>query len=202
MPPARRTAHYHDKEVILYGIYVLIAVIVLAVIWAIAVYNGLVSLKNQVENAWRQIDVQLKRRHDLIPNLVSAVKGAMQFEKDTLTKVIEARSRAEAAKTVGEKGAAENMLTAALGRLFALVESYPDLKSNQNVLNLQEELSSTENRIGFSRQFYNDIVARYNTKQTVFPAVLIASSLGFKKAEYFQAEEAARVVPKVDLGLR
>lgn len=186
----------------MYAVYVIIAVIVLLVIWAIAVYNGLVTLKNQVENAWRQIDVQLKRRHDLIPNLVSAVRGAMQFEKDTLTSVIEARSRAETAKSVGEKGAAEGILTAALGRLFALVESYPDLKSSQNVLSLQEEISSTENRIGFARQLYNDLVAKFNTKQTVFPAVLVASSLGFNKAEYFQAEEGAKAVPKVDLGLK
>src|SRR3972149_564967 len=126
---------------------IVLAIIGLVILWAILVYNGLVGLKNQVENAWRQIDVQLKRRYDLIPNLVSTVKGAMEFERDTLTKVVEARAKAMGAQTVAEKGKAENFLTEALGRLFALVESYPDLKSNRNILELQEELASTENRI-------------------------------------------------------
>jgi len=183
------------------GIIVLAAIGVI-IIWAILVYNGLVGLKNQVENSWRQIDVQLKRRYDLIPNLVNAVKGAMDFERDTLTKVIEARSKALAAQGPHDKAAAESVLSGALGGLFALFENYPDLKSNQNVLELQEELASTENRIGFSRQFYNDIVVQFNTRQSVFPSLIIASLFGFKKAEYFQAEEAAQAVPKVDLGMK
>jgi len=183
-----------------YG-YIILAIIVLAIIWVIMAYNGLVRLKNQVENAWRQIDVQLKRRHDLIPNLVKTVKGAMEFERGTLERVIAARSRAVDATGMSDKGLAENMLTEALGKLFALVENYPDLKSNENVLKLQEELTSTENRIGFSRQFYNDIVTQFNTRQDVFPSKVIAGSFGFKKADYFQAEEAARVVPEVDLSL-
>ncbi len=185
-------------------VYYLIPLIVVAivVVWAIAIYNGLITLKNQVENAWRQIDVQLKRRHDLIPNLVSSVKGAMEFEKETLGRVIDARAKALGATTVAQKGVAENFLTDALGKLFALVENYPDLKSNANVLSLQEELTSTENRIGFARQFYNDIVARFNIRQSVFPFVVIASAFGFKKAEYFQAESAAHEAPKVDLSLR
>lgn len=183
-----------------YG-YIILAVIVLAVIWVIMAYNGLVRLKNQVENAWRQIDVQLKRRHDLIPNLVKTVKGAMEFERGTLERVIAARSRAVDATGMSDKGLAENMLTEALGKLFALVENYPDLKSNENVLKLQEELTSTENRIGFSRQFYNDIVTQFNTRQDVFPSKVIAGSFGFKKADYFQVEEVEKAVPEVDLSL-
>jgi len=183
-----------------YG-YIILAIIVLAVIWVIMAYNGLVRLKNQVENAWRQIDVQLKRRHDLIPNLVKTVKGAMEFERGTLERVIAARSKAVDATGMSDKGLAENMLTEALGKLFALVENYPDLKSNDNVLKLQEELTSTENRIGFSRQFYNDIVTQFNTRQDVFPSKVIAGSFGFKKADYFQVEEAERAVPEVDLSL-
>lgn len=181
---------------------IVLVVLGIIILWAILVYNGLVGLKNQVENAWRQIDVQLKRRYDLIPNLVSTVKGAMEFEKETLTKVIEARAKAMGAQGVHEKSMAENVLTRALGGLFAVFENYPDLKSNRNVLELQEELASTENRIGFSRQFYNDIVEQFNTKQSVFPALIVASVFGFKKAEYFEAEEAARTAPKVDLGMK
>jgi LemA protein len=181
---------------------IVLAVVGVIIIWAVLVYNGLVGLKNQVENAWRQIDVQLKRRYDLIPNLVSTVKGAMEFEKETLTKVIEARAKAMGAQGVHDKSAAESVLTRALGGLFALFENYPDLKSNKNALELQEELASTENRISFARQFYNDIVAQFNTRQSVFPSLIIASLFGFKKAEYFQAEEAAQIVPKVDLSMK
>jgi LemA protein len=186
----------------LYSIIIGLAVLAVVVIWAVVSYNGLVTLKNQVENAWRQIDVQLKRRHDLIPNLVSAVKGAMEFERETLARVVEARGKAVSAASVKDKGAAENFLTEALGRLFALVENYPDLKSNTNVLALQEELTSTENRIGFARQFYNDLVARFNIKQSVFPDMFIASLFGFKPSEYFQADEGSREAPRVDLSLK
>lgn len=178
------------------------AVIAVLVLWIILAYNGLVTLKNQVENAWRQIDVQLKRRYDLIPNLVNTVKGAMEFEKETLTRVIEARGKAMGAGSIQEKGAAENMLTQALGRLLAVVENYPDLKSNKNILQLQEELTSTENRIGFARQFYNDLAANFNTRQSTFPSMMIASFFGFKRAEYFQAEDKAREAPKVDLSMK
>ncbi|MBI4949621.1 MAG: LemA family protein [Deltaproteobacteria bacterium] len=186
----------------MYGTIIVLGIIGLIILWVILAYNGLVTLKNQVENAWKQIDVQLKRRYDLIPNLVNTVKGAMAFERDTLGKVIEARAKAMGAGSVSAKGAAENMLTEALGRLFALVESYPDLKSNNNVLQLQEELTSTENRIGFARQFYNDIVAQFNTKQSVFPTLIIASTFGFKKADYFQAGPTEREAPTVDLNLK
>ncbi|MBI2081006.1 MAG: LemA family protein [candidate division NC10 bacterium] len=170
-------------------------VLAAVILWVILTFNGLVRLKNRVQNAWQQIDVQLKRRHDLIPNLVNAVRGAMQFERDTLERVI-------AARTPGEAGAAEGELTAAVGRLFALMENYPDLKSNRNVLQLQEELTSTENRVGFARQLYNDLVVQFNTRQEVFPANLLAARMGFRAADYFQAEAAARAVPTVDLTLR
>jgi len=182
--------------------WIIVAILIIIIIWAFLAYNGLVTFKNQVENAWRQIDVQLKRRHDLIPNLVKTVKGAMEFERGTLERVIEARSRAVDANGVKDKGMAEGLLTAALGRLFALVENYPDLKSNQNILQLQEELTSTENRIGFARQFYNDLVANFNIKQDVIPTIIIARAFGFKKADYFQAEEAAKAVPEVDLSIK
>lgn len=182
--------------------WIFLGVLVVLVVWIIVMYNNLVTLQNQVKNAWQQIDVQLKRRHDLIPNLVNTVKGAMEFEKETLSKVIEARARAVGAQTVSGKAEAENMLTQALGRLFALVENYPDLKSNQNILQFQEELTSTENRVGFARQFYNDIVARFNIKQGVFPSNIIAGLFGFKEGEYFQAEAVTKEAPKVDLSLK
>lgn len=184
------------------GLIVVIAIIAIIVLWAVFSYNGLVGLKNNVQNAWSQVDVQLKRRYDLIPNLVNTVKGAMQFEKDTLTSVIEARAKAMGATQVSDKAMAENMLTQALGRLMVLTENYPDLKANTNVLQLQEELTSTENRIGFARQFYNDLVAQFNTKQGVFPTMIIARLFGFKNSDFFLAAEAEKVVPKVDLGLK
>ncbi len=182
--------------------WIVLGVLAAVVLWVIFAYNGLVTLKNQVQNAWKQIDVQLKRRHDLIPNLVNTVKGAMEFERETLEKVVEARAKAVGAATIQEKAGAENMLTQALGKLFALVENYPDLKSNQNILQLQEELTTTENKIGFARQFYNDLVAQFNIKQEVFPSNIIASTFGFAKGEYFQIEEVAREVPKVDLSIK
>ena len=180
---------------------VLIIVVVLLVGWAIAIYNGLVRLRNQVDEAWNQIGVQLKRRHDLIPNLVNAVKGYMDFEQATLTKVIEARSAAVSASSQGaaQSGAAENFLTGALRQLFALVENYPDLKANQNVLQLQEELTTTENQIGFSRQHYNSTVRDMNTAVQTFPNVLLAGLFGMKEREYFQIEEADAAVPEVNL---
>lgn len=181
---------------------IFVAAAVFAAIWAIWRYNNLVSLRNQVANGWRQIDVQLKRRHDLIPNLVSAVKGEMQFERDTLERVIQARNTAVAAKGVADAADKENALTQTLSRLFALAENYPNLKSNEQVKALMEELSSTENRIGFARQFYNDIATRFNTTQQVFPDNLIAQAFRFQPVELFEIrDEAERAVPKVDLGL-
>src|SRR6185369_13405985 len=171
--------------------------------WAIWRYNNLISLRNQVANGWRQIDVQLKRRHDLIPNLVSAVRGEMQFEQDTLEKVIQARNSAVAARGVADAADKEGALSQTLGRLFALAENYPNLKANENVRSLMEEVSSTENRIGFARQFYNDIATRYNTAQQVFPDSFIAQTFKFQPVELFELkDDAERAVPKVDLNIR
>jgi LemA protein len=183
-------------------LYVLIAAAVVAVLWFIGVYNGLVLLKNQTLNGWKQIDVQIKRRHDLIPNLVETVKGVMSFEQKTLTMVIEARNKAIAAPGIAEKAQAENMLTGALRQLFALVENYPILKSNENVSKLQEELISTENRIGFARQFYNDLATKFNIAQQSFPANSVAGMLGFTPAELFEiTDPAEKEIPKVDLNI-
>lgn len=182
-------------------LWVLLGLAALLVLWLVVTYNGLVTLRNQVANAWKQIDVQLQRRHDLIPNLVNAVRGAMQYERDTLERVVAARTRAVAATGPRDRAQAEGELTQALGRLFAVAEAYPDLKANQNVLALMEELRTTENQLGFARQLYNDLVMRFNVKQDVFPTNLIARTLGFTKAEYFEVPEAARAVPQVDLSL-
>src|SRR5262249_38646149 len=179
---------------------ILLGVVVLLAFWVIGSYNGLVSLRNQVLNAWRQIDVQLKRRHDLIPNLVNTVRGVMDFEKDTLTAVMEARAKAVSATGPADAAAKENQLTQALGRLIAITENYPQLKANENVKMLQEELTGTENKIGFARQFYNDIATKFNTAQQVFPTAIFASMLGFKPAELFEISDAKeREVPVVDL---
>ena len=183
-------------------ILIYFAVVLLVLIGLVLIYNGLVSTRNDVQNAWKQIDVQLKRRHDLIPNLVATVKGAMEFEQDTLEKVISARAKAVSASTPASKAESENMLTQALGKLFAVMENYPALKSNQNVMQLQEELTSTENRISFARQLYNDLVANYRTKLQVFPNNVISSIFNFRTEEYFGAEEADRAVPGVNLSIR
>ena len=176
---------------------------ILLIVWAVAVFNRLVGLRNQTTNGWRQIDVQLKRRHDLIPNLVATVKGVMEFERDTLTQVVEARAKAATATGPADAAAKEGVLTQALGKFFALAESYPQLHANENVRALQEELASTENKIGFARQFYNDIATSFNTAQQTFPANLVASSLGFKPAELFEVADAAdRAVPTVDLSMK
>jgi LemA protein len=179
---------------------ILLAIVAVLVIWVIASYNRLIGLRNQVANGWRQIDVQLKRRHDLIPNLVNAVKGSMDFERDTLTAVMEARSKALAASGPADAAQKEGQLTQALGRLIAVAENYPNLKSNDNVKMLQEELSATENKVGFARQFYNDIATKFNTAQQLFPTNVFANLFGFKAAELFEITEAAeREVPVVDL---
>jgi LemA protein len=183
------------------GSLILLIILVTIAGWAMLAYNGLVSLRNQVQNAWRQIDVQLRRRHDLIPNLVEAVKGYMQFERDTLTQVVEARAKAVSAPDQASRMAAENQITAGLGRLLAVMENYPQLKSDQKVLKLQEELTTTENQIAFSRQAYNDSVMQLNTRIESFPTNLIASNFGFKQAEYFQGAPEDQAVPKVDLSM-
>ena len=179
----------------------IIIVIVLIIILAfVGTYNGLVRFRNQVKNAWAQIDVQLKRRYDLIPNLVESVKGYVKHERETLEAVTNARNLAQQASTagVGERAKAEGDLSSALSRLLAVVEGYPDLKANQNFLALQEELTSTENKISFSRQYYNDAVLKYNNQTQMFPSNIIAGMFGFKTNEFFEVKaEAERVAPKV-----
>ena len=174
------------------GIIVVLAVII------IAMYNGLVTSRQKVKNAWSQIDVQLQRRFDLIPNFVETVKGYMQHEKDTLTKVTELRTSWANATTVDEKAELNNQLSGALKTIMAVSENYPDLKANQNFMELQEELRNTENKISFSRQFYNDVVLKYNNACQQFPSSWLAKAFGFKAEEYFQAPEAERAVPKVE----
>jgi LemA protein len=177
---------------------ILIALVVVVGLYLVFLYNGLVSLRNRIENAWAQIDVQLKRRYDLIPNLVETVKGYAAHERETLEAVIQARNMAMAPHDPKEQAQAENMLTGALKSIFALSEAYPDLKANENFLNLQEELTGTEGRIAYARQFYNDTVYRYNTKIQSFPAVMIAKRFGFAEREYFEADDEARGPVKVD----
>lgn len=180
---------------------VLLIVVAAIVLYLIAAYNSLVNVRNQVDNAWRQIDVQLKRRHDLIPNLVEAVKGYMQYERETLTQVVEARAKAVNAPDQASRIAAENQITAGLGKLLAVMENYPQLKADQNVLQLQEELTTTENQIAFARQAYNDAVLELNTRVEKFPTNIIAANFGFKQAEYFKGAPEDQAVPKVDLSL-
>jgi LemA protein len=182
---------------------IILAIVVVIVVIFVAIYNGLVTKRNRIDEALGQIEVQLKRRHDLIPNLVQAVKGYMGFEQDVLVRVTEARANAVAAGAQGPatQAAAENMLTGALRSLFAVVENYPDLKANQNVMQLQEELTTTENQISFSRQHYNATVLDYNNTIQTIPSVIIAGPLGFAKREFFDAEPEAEAVPNVDLSL-
>ena len=185
------------------GLIIIAVLAALLVFWAIATYNRLVGLRNQTQNGWKQIDVQLKRRHDLIPNLVNTVKGSMEFERDTLTAVMDARSRAMGATTPADAAQKEGILGQALGRLLAVSENYPQLKSNENVKALQEELSSTENKISFARQFYNDIATKMNIARQTFPSNLIANNFGFAAVELFQiTDDAERAVPTVDLGMK
>lgn len=185
--------------------FLLLGLIVVVVFLGIGAYNRLVSLRNQVANAWKQIDVQLKRRHDLIPNLINTVKGAMNFEKQTLEAVVAARNTAITASTSGSVAAtaqAETQLTGALSRLLAVVEAYPDLKATGNVAQLQEELTATENKIGFARQLYNDTATQYNTAQQTFPTMLFAGMAGASPATLWEiADDTERAVPKVDLSL-
>ena len=182
------------------GVYIVIGIVAVVAIVFVATYNGLVRLRNQVKNAWAQIDVQLKRRYDLIPNLIETVKGYMKHERETLESVTQARNLAQqvASSGAGVRSKAEGELSSALSRLLAVAENYPDLKANQNFLALQEELTSTENRISFSRQFYNDSVLGFNNKTEMFPSNLIANMTGFKAAEFFEVTVAGeREVPKV-----
>ena len=179
--------------------WVIVAIIVGIPLWGVALYNRLVNLRNQVKNAWRQIDVQLKRRHDLIPNLVEAVKDYMSYEQETLEKVIQARNQAVSASSPEDAITAEGILGGVMGKLFALMENYPDLKANETVARLMEELSTTENQISFSRQFYNDSVMSLNNAIETFPSNIVAGMFGFKTATYFEVPETETAVPAVNL---
>lgn len=182
----------------LIGLVIFAGLIVLAVVFVVGIFNTLVRLRNQVENAWSQIDVQLKRRHDLIPNLVETAKGYMQHERQTFEAITQARSRAVGANTVAEASKAEGALTEALSRFMLVVENYPDLKANQNFLSLQETLTSTENKIAFARQGYNDQVLFYNNKIQIIPSNVVAGMFSFKQREFFEIEnETERSVPTV-----
>lgn len=180
------------------GLLITVGILVLLALWGVGMYNGLILSRNQMQNAWSQIDVQLKRRHDLIPNLIETVKGYVAHERGTLEAITNARASAMQAKSPAEAAKAEGALGDALSKFFLVVENYPDLKANQNFLALQEELSSTENKISFARQFYNDATLSFNTKVQSVPTNIIAGMFNFKVAEFFQVESAAeRAVPQV-----
>ena len=181
------------------AVLVVLAVVVVIALIVVAIYNNLVRYRIECDNAWSQIDVQLKRRHDLIPNLVETVKGVMEFERGTLTKVMEARASALGAKSFNDRIKAEGEISGLVGRLLAVWENYPTLKSNQNAMQLQEELSSTENRIAYSRGHFNDVVSNLNALVEQFPSNILAGTFGFKKREFFQAPEGERQVPTVKL---
>ena len=177
---------------------IFIAIIVIVVLFFVSIYNSLIGLRNRVKNAWSQIDVQLKRRHDLIPNLLETVKGYMKHEREIMENITKYRSQAMDANTVGDKAAAEGLLSGALGQLRVQVENYPDLKANQNFLALQEELTSTENKISFARQAYNDQVLFYNNKIQMFPSNIVAGMFSFKEEEFFEIEDKTeKEVPKI-----
>jgi len=179
-------------------VIVILVLLAIVVFWFIGIYNRLVGMRNNVEASWQQIDVQLQKRYDLVPNLVETVKGYAAHEKEVFQRVTEARANCMNASGAQAQGQAENMLTGALKSLFAVAEAYPDLKANQNFLMLQQELSSIENKIAYSRQHYNDVVRAYNTLQQQFPANMVAGMAGCRPADYFEIEEAAaREVPKV-----
>ncbi len=183
------------------GMLIFLGILVVIVIFVVGLFNTLVRLRNQTKNAWSQIDVQLKRRHDLIPNLIETVKGYMVHERETLENITKARNLAQQAQGVGDASKAESQLSSALSQFFVVVENYPDLKANQNFLSLQEELTSTENKIGFARQFFNDQVLGLNNKIQMFPSNVVASMFNFKEEEFFEIEVAAeREVPKVSFG--
>ena len=177
------------------GFVVLLIIIGVAAVAAVGIYNGLIIARNRCDNSWAQVDVQLRRRYDLIPNLVEAVKGYAKHEREVFEKVTQARASAINAGTVKDQAQAENMLSGALKSLFAVAENYPDLKANQNFLQLQEELSGTESKIAYARQFYNDMVMKFNQKQQVFPSNIIANMFSFKEKEYFEIEEPAAREP-------
>ena len=174
------------------AVWIVLGVVVVLVLYVIAAYNGLVRLRNRIDNAWSQIDVQLRRRYDLIPNLVETVKGYAAHERETFDSVTKARTEAIGAQGVAQQAQAENQITTALKSLFAVAEAYPELKANQNFLALQEELTATEGRIAYARQFYNDEVLKLNTRIQSFPTNVLANSFGFHQREYFEADDTSR----------
>ena len=181
------------------ALLVIVGILFIFILYLIGLFNALVRLRNQVKNAWSQIDVQLKRRHDLIPNLVETAKGYVKHERGTLEAITEARSKAMSAGSVGDKSKAEGALSDAISKFFVVVENYPDLKANQNFLALHEELTSTENKIAFSRQAYNDQVLYFNNKIQMFPSNIVAGMFAFQQSEFFQVEDKTeREAPKVD----
>ena len=171
------------------GLWIILIILAIVAVFVVGIYNGLVQLRNRCENSWAQVDVQLRRRYDLIPNLIETVKGYAAHEKETFQNVTEARTQAINAGSVKDQGQAENMLSGALKSLFAVSENYPELKANENFMMLQEELAGTESKIAYARQFYNDTVMKFNTKQQVFPSNIIANMFSFKEREYFEIEE-------------
>ena len=179
-------------------LWVIVGILAVIVLYIVLTFNSLIMLRNRVNNAWSQIDVQLKRRYDLIPNLVNSVKGYMKHEKGVLTEITKMRSNLVSG-SMSQKSKASDAISNALKTIFAVSERYPKLQASENFKMLQEELSGTESKIAFARQFYNDLVAQFNIQQDVFPSNMMASTFGFKKADYFQAEEGAQEVPKVDL---
>ncbi len=181
------------------ALWIILGIVLILAVWIIATYNKLVTERKKVQNSWSQIDVQLKRRSDLIPNLVNSVRGYMKHESGTLEKVMEARNKAVNAGSPNQRMEAEGELSGVLGRLFAVMENYPDLKANQNVMSLQGELTQTEDKIAYSRQFYNDITMKYNTAIEVFPGNIIANLFGFKAFEFFQIPESEKNAPTVNL---
>ena len=187
--PVSGSCPYHEPMT---ALWVVLGLLVLLVLYVVVAYNGLIRLRNRIENAWSQIDVQLQRRYDLIPNIVETVKGYATHERGVFEEVTRARANAINAQGVGNQAQAENAITGALKSLFAVAEAYPDLKANQNFLALQEELSGTEGRIAYARQFYNDSVQRYNTKIQSVPTVVIARALNFAEREYFEADDTSR----------
>lgn len=180
--------------------WIILVLIVIIILWMVGIYNRFIVLRNRMQGSWAQVDVQLKKRYDLIPNLVGTVKGYAKHEREVFQNVTEARSRAINAGTVDEQAQAENFLTGALKSLFAVAEAYPELKANQNFLKLQEELAAIEDKIAYARQHFNDVVLALNTLRQRFPEVVVANMFGFTPGSYFEIEEAARVVPKVDFG--
>ena len=179
-------------------LWILLGVVLLIVLWLVTAYNGLVGLRNRVDNAWAQVEVQLKRRYDLIPNLVETVKGYAAHEQQTFERVIAARNAAQAAQGPAEQAQAENLLTGALRQLFALAEAYPELRASENFASLQAELAETENKIAVSRQIYNDTVLSFNNKVQQVPTNFVASMFGFSAREFFEAGDEAEEAPKVD----